>query len=98
MKTVFSAIMVFSLLLSWGVVTAQTTEIAGQITVISGKLKHVSVEKQEIYIINDTRIIKFKADKELCDKFKDDINAIVIIHYVKKKDGALYITAMQIFT
>ena len=96
MKTVLSAIMVFSLLLSWGVLTAQTTEIAGQITAISGKLERVSVEKQEIYIINDSRIIKFNADRELCEKFKDDINAMVIIHYVKKKDNALYITTMQV--
>jgi len=96
MKSVLSAIMVFSLLLSWVVVAAQTPEIAGQITAISGKLERVSVDKQEIYIINDSRIIKFIADRELCEKFTDEINSMVIIHYVKKKDGVLYIITLQL--
>ena len=88
--------MVFSLSFVRGVSPAYAADGPEQVTAISGTLELVSVEKQEVYIRNDTRLIKFSADSELCETFKDEINAMVIIHYFKTKDGVLYISSMSI--
>ncbi len=95
MKAVLPVIMVFALAPVRGISPSYATDGPEQITAISGTLELVSVEKQEVYIRNDTRMIKFNADRELCESFKEEINAMVIIHYVKTKDGVLYISSMS---
>ena len=96
MKKTLFAVIIFGLFLSHAESDAQPGEISGQTTIISGTLFKVSVERREIYIVNDSRMIRFTADQELCDRFKDEINTMVSIEYVKGNDGALYITAMKI--
>ncbi len=70
--------------------------IDGGIYPITGVLIRVSADTRSVYIKNDSRIIRFQADKKLCEAFMSRIDSTVIINYVKLKRGTLVIKNMRV--
>lgn len=63
---------------------------------ITGILVKVETKKLAVYVRENSRIVKFKATIEICEKFKNKINSEVDIKYIIRNKKVLQITSMTL--
>ncbi len=63
---------------------------------ITGILVRVEVKKKSIYIKENSRIVKFHASSDICEKFKDKINFEVDIAYKVCNNKTLQIITITV--
>ena len=62
---------------------------------ITGKIVQVDSKKGIIYVMHDSRIIRFYAQKEFCQKYKNKTNYIATIEYEKCKNKGLCAVSIE---
>lgn len=63
---------------------------------ISGRLISVDVNEGIIYVMHDSRLVRFRASKEICNSFREKIHSFVEIEYSKCGVKGFCINTMSI--
>lgn len=78
LRTQLTILLIACLIFNVAVVGAEESEEK-----IIGQIVKVDSESGVIFIMHDSRIVKFRASKEICVKFKEKVQSFVEIGYSK---------------